>query len=404
MADIIWEKAVITQKGFALQSKSMVGVGGEIKITSVKAGAGVTTNTSYLQNMTDVAGIKQILTIQQPEYGVDTTIIPVYLSNDEITEAYNLRQVGFYAEDPDEGEILYAIAQNAEARRIPAAAEAPGFALVWNFHFTLSNETNITVKLNPASMARLGDLPLVKGTGTGSMVNASGGSKATNDYAFVPAPGSVGKRYNSVLGKYAKEGDAGTQNSTSTGDAVIVGNGTPTTPSNAFRVTMGGESFGLAAHNSSGADYAEYFEWQDGNPAGEDRYGLFVTLDGEQITTAGEAEYILGVVSKNPSVIGNADEDYYHKWIRDEYGAPIIENGSYVLNPAYNPEEKYVHRKDRQEWAAVGMIGVVPVRDDGTCQVNGYCKCGPNGIATASETGYRVIKRINPNLVKIVLK
>ena len=403
MADIMWEKSVITRKGFALLSKSMVGVGGVIAITSVKAGAGHV-DAEQLQDLTDVSDIRQILTIQQPEYDVDTTLIPVYLSNDEIIESYDLRQIGFYAEDPDEGEILYAIAQNAEARTIPAAAEAPGFALVWNFHFTLANETKITVKPNPASMARLGDLPLVKGTGTGSMVNAAGGSQATNDYAFVPAPGSIGKRYNSVLGKYAKEGDAAAQDSTSTGDAVIVGNGTPDTPSNAFRVTMAGESFGLAAHNSSGADYAEYFEWQDKNPAAEDRTGLFVTLDGEEIRKAEEGDYILGAISKNPSIIGNADEDYYHKWMRDEYGAPIIENGSYVLNPAYDPAQKYVHRKDRSEWAAVGMIGVVPVKDDGSCQVNGFCKCVSGGIATASETGYRVIKRINPNLVKIVLK
>ena len=403
MADIAWEKSVITKKGFALQAKSMVGVGGEIAITSVKAGAGYVP-MEQLVDQTDVSDIRQTLTIQDPEYDVDTAVIPVYLSNDGLGSAYDLRQIGFYAQDPDEGEILYAIAQKLEPQNIPIPAEAPGFALVWNFHFSLSHETVIEVKLNPAAIARLKDLPLRKGTGTGSMVNSEGGSKATNDFAFVPAPGSTGKRYNYVFGKYAKEGDACTKDSTSTGDAVIVGNGTPDLPSNCHRITMRGETFGLAAYNTSGADYAEYFEWQDKNPAEEDRTGLFVTLDGEEIKIAAEGDYILGVVSKNPSIIGNADEDYYHKWVRDEYGAPVIENGTFVLNPAYNPNQKYVHRKDRQEWAAVGMVGVVSVRDDGSCQVNGFCKCHKNGIATASDTGYRVVKRINQNLVKVVLK
>lgn len=403
MADNMWEKSVITKKGFALISKAMVGVGGAITITSVKAGAG-SVPVEQLEDQTDVMNIKQTLTMQDPEYGVDTALIPVYLSNDGLTTAYELQQVGFYAEDPDEGEILYSIAQKAEPMTVPAEAEAPGWALVWNFHFTMANETVIEVNLNPSAMARLKDLPLRKGKGIGSMVNAAGGSEATNDFAFVPAPGSVGKRYNSVLGKYAKEGNAGTESSTSTGDAVIVGNGTPDIPSNCFRVTMSGAAYGHSAYNTSGADYAEFFEWQDQNPAGEDRAGLFVTLDGEQIRIASEVDYILGVVSKNPSIIGNADEDYYHKWIRDEYGAPVIENGSFVLNPAYNPKQQYIHRQDRPEWDAVGMVGVVPVRDDGTCQVNGYCECSYGGIATASETGYRVVKRINKNLVKIVLK
>lgn len=403
MAEIVWEKSVITKKGFALIAKSMVGVGGVISITSVKAGAG-TVPVDQLEDQTDVTDFRQTLTMQQPEYGVDTALIPVYLSNIGLTSAYDLRQVGFYADDPDEGEILYAIAQNTNARTVPAEAEAPGWGLVWNFHLTMANETVIQVKLNPAIMARLKDLPLWKGTGKGSMVNQEGGSQATNDYAFVPAPGSIGHRYNNVFGKYAKEGDAGAQDSTSTGDAVIVGNGTPELPSNCFRVTYGGASFGLSAYNTSGADYAEYFEWQDGNPHREDRYGLFVTLDGEQIKKAAEGDYILGVVSKNPSIIGNSDEDYYHKWMRDDYGALLVENGSYVPNPAYDPGQQYVSRGSRPEWSAVGMVGVIPVRDDGTCQVNGFCKCTDGGLATAADSGYRVVKRINENLVKIVLK
>jgi hypothetical protein len=50
------------------------------------------------------------------------------------------------------------------------------------------------------------------------------------------------------------------------------------------------------------------------------------------------------------------------------------------------------------------MLGVLSVRDDGTCQVNGYCTVADGGIATASETGYRVIKRVNDHIIKIVFK
>ena len=53
------------------------------------------------------------------------------------------------------------------------------------------------------------------------------------------------------------------------------------------------------------------------------------------------------------------------------------------------------------------MVGVLSVYDDGTCKVNGYCKCANGGIATLCEKGegaYRVIKRVSDNIVKVVLK
>lgn len=81
-----------------------------------------------------------------------------------------------------------------------------------------------------------------------------------------------------------------------------------------------------------------------------------------------------------------------------------MEVDSYVLNPDYDPDKPYVPRAERKEWAAVGMLGVLLVRDDRTCQINGYCKVADGGIATANETGWRVIARVNEHLVKIVFR
>jgi hypothetical protein len=50
------------------------------------------------------------------------------------------------------------------------------------------------------------------------------------------------------------------------------------------------------------------------------------------------------------------------------------------------------------------MMGVLSVRDDGTCQVNGYCTVAEGGTATASESGYRVIKRVNDHIVKVIFR
>ena len=72
--------------------------------------------------------------------------------------------------------------------------------------------------------------------------------------------------------------------------------------------------------------------------------------------------------------------------------------------PEYDPERPYVQRSERKEWSAVGMLGVLSVRDDGSCKVNGFCKLADGGIATDSDTGYRVVKRVTDNIVEVIFK
>ena len=72
----------------------------------------------------------------------------------------------------------------------------------------------------------------------------------------------------------------------------------------------------------------------------------------------------------------------------------------------YDPERKYVERKDRPEWDYVGMLGVISVRDDGTCIPGKFCKCN-NGIATLSQRrtargSWKVIERVADNIVKVL--
>ena len=50
------------------------------------------------------------------------------------------------------------------------------------------------------------------------------------------------------------------------------------------------------------------------------------------------------------------------------------------------------------------MLGVLSVWDDGTCEVNGYCNIADGGIATKSDSGYRIVKRVNENIVKVIFR
>jgi hypothetical protein len=220
-------------------------------------------------------------------------------------------------------------------------------------------------------------------------------------------------------------GSAGSYSGTA--DAFVIGNGTSLVArANAFRVTFDGKTYGLSAFNSTGADYAEFFEWLDGNPGAEDRVGYFVTLDGEKIRKAAPGDtYILGIVSARPTVVGDSFNDaWYGMYLRDEWGriqyenvtvaAATDEDGSilepertdYVpqLNPEWDNTQTYIPREARPEWATVGMMGKLLVWDDGSCAVNGYCVPGDNGIAAPAAAGYRVMARVSDNQVKILIK
>jgi hypothetical protein len=125
-----------------------------------------------------------------------------------------------------------------------------------------------------------------------------------------------------------------------------------------------------------GADYAEYFEWSDGNADEEDRRGISVVLDGDKIRPAVAGEDPIGVISGNPSVVGDAA---WNKWngkhLRDEFGTYILEDYKVIndegetvvqqrrkLNPAYDPNAEYIPREQRPEWDCVGLMGKLRIR------------------------------------------
>jgi hypothetical protein len=179
--------------------------------------------------------------------------------------------------------------------------------------------------------------------------------------------------------------------------------------------------------NSWGADNAKYFEWADGNPEGEERVGLFVTLEGDKIKVASEeSDYILGAVSGMASFVGNAYESWWSgRYVKDVYGRrtiveeqipPVYEDGvmispaavsrRFLENPDYREEEVYIPRSQRPEWDVVGISGIMVLRDDGSCEANGYCMPSEGGIAARAEgkTEFRVLKRLDETHIQIFMR
>ena len=105
-------------------------------------------------------------------------------------------------------------------------------------------------------------------------------SKSKGQYSLACGFGTIaGAEAQVTVGRHNKE-------STDTNDVFIVGNGVGDTKSNCLRVTQTNGVFSNSTFKSSGADYAELFQWLDKNINKQDRTGLFVTLDGEEIRIA----------------------------------------------------------------------------------------------------------------------
>lgn len=148
----MWENTVLTDKGTALQSKLLKGQ--PLKITNVKTG-GEKVPIVNLRQQTTLAGVERKITLQPARTEDTTTIIPVLLDNINLKESYELWQGGFYAEDPDEGEILFCLSQSSVGKIIPSEDENPGFTITWDFYFNISNSTPIEVVLNSNGLVNI---------------------------------------------------------------------------------------------------------------------------------------------------------------------------------------------------------------------------------------------------------
>jgi hypothetical protein len=130
-----------------------------------------------------------------------------------------------------------------------------------------------------------------------------------------------------------------------------------------FDLKGDGNGYADGAWTGGGADYAEYFEWEDGNINNEDRRGMSVSLVDNKIKIAEKGEVIIGVISGNASIIGDAAWNKWSgKYLKDDFGSYILDEDGYrTLNPNYNADELYIPREQRPEWGVVGLVGKLSV-------------------------------------------
>lgn len=147
-----WENTVLTDQGRALMAK--LTQGHTLDITRAVTGAGFVT-PGLLPKQTGVTDPKQTLVFRAatyPEAGLCK--LPVVLDNEKLTEGYKATQVGVFATDPDDGEILFFISQSADAAsgtNVPSATEMPAYSAEWTFYLSYGQADGVNVTVDPTA-------------------------------------------------------------------------------------------------------------------------------------------------------------------------------------------------------------------------------------------------------------
>lgn len=145
-----WENAILTTKGKALLAK--LTSGHTLSLVRAVTGAGYISPDilKYQTGVTDEMQALSFATQSYPEKG--TCAVPVRLFNTGISVGYTAKQIGIYAMDPDEGEILFLIAQsNGVGTDIPSESEMPGYSAEWTFYLQYGQADGVNVTVDPAN-------------------------------------------------------------------------------------------------------------------------------------------------------------------------------------------------------------------------------------------------------------
>lgn len=143
----IFNNMSITNKGQVLYAKAQAGQ--ELHFTKMMVGSGKidsrnpATLTTLIEPKFDV-GIQEIT----PNTELKTATISGTINNSGVTEATYICEIGLFAQDPDEGEILYAYGTAGQYGDYYAPASMGPFSWNYQINAAIGNSSNVTIELS----------------------------------------------------------------------------------------------------------------------------------------------------------------------------------------------------------------------------------------------------------------
>lgn len=155
-----FNKLTITNKGQALMAKLIAGKT-KIEFTKVASSTNVYTEAQILA-LTSLANVKQTVSISKITRTNNVAVqIEAAMENSKLTAGYNMNTIGLYAKDPDDGEILYAVASVSSSDKGAYMPPYNGITVSGAYlklTTTVSNADNVTLQVDQAAVATIGDI------------------------------------------------------------------------------------------------------------------------------------------------------------------------------------------------------------------------------------------------------
>lgn len=144
-----WSNATMTDVGADLQAKVNAGKT-KLTFTKIKVGSGV--NATNPLALTDVISSKWETTNFVVKQEGKIVSVDTFITNNGITEAFRMSEIGLFAQDPDKGEVLYAYLTDPEPDRMPAEGGSVVISQELTIGMVFSNTGNVSLTVNMGAL------------------------------------------------------------------------------------------------------------------------------------------------------------------------------------------------------------------------------------------------------------
>lgn len=184
-----WGKPVLTKQGLKLQAK--VDAGSRMQLTKCMLGSGTLSSGQSLENLTGLITPVQTLSIASISYSENNgvCVITAVTDNSNVSTGYYLREFGIFARDPNDGEILYAVAQDANPDYIPPSGTSAVVSQEIGVALSFSNAANVTAQVNTSAIATVTYVNNYVTSAVADLKDMTGATAARPGvHGLVPAP------------------------------------------------------------------------------------------------------------------------------------------------------------------------------------------------------------------------
>lgn len=152
-----WSGFTLTDVGADLQAKINAGLT-TLKFTKVGVGSGSGSGSGFVNALTAMVHKEQDIGIGNVEANGNIVTINFTLTNKGLGSAYQMRELGLYATDPDNGEVLFAYMTDSTPDTMPADGSATVVSQAVTLNIAFSNKGNVSATIDTGAFVTQEDL------------------------------------------------------------------------------------------------------------------------------------------------------------------------------------------------------------------------------------------------------